>query len=54
MLGVIENRQPVTGEFINIVRDSLKRAFTGNLNKKEQQCRLREIEAEHQYNVIWK
>lgn len=54
MLGVIENRRPITGEFVSIVRESLKRAFTGNLNQKEQECREREKAIEQQYNVVWK
>lgn len=54
MLGVLENRRPVTGAFIDIVRNSLQRAFTGNLNSKEQKCRAREKEIEQQYDVVWK
>lgn len=54
MLGVIENRKPITGEFVTIIRESLKRAFTGNLNQKEQECRAREKEVEKLYNVVWK
>lgn len=54
MLGVIENRKPVTGEFVTVVRESLKRAFTGQLNQKELECREREKKVEQLYNVVWK
>lgn len=54
MLGVIENRKPITGEFVDIVRESLKRAITGKLNKKELECQERDVEIGKQYNVVWK
>lgn len=54
MLGVKEIRRPVTGEFVNVVRDSLRRALTGDLTQKERECAAREKEIEKQYNIVWK
>lgn len=53
MLGVIENRKPITGEFVTIVRESLKRAINGQLTEKEQKCKTREEEVSKLYNIVW-
>lgn len=54
MLGVIENRRPVTGEFVETIRQALKRACSGELNEKERECQAREKEIEKLYNVVWR
>lgn len=53
MLGVKEYRKPVTGEFVKIVRESLQRAFTGQLTSKERECKKREEEVSKLYNIVW-
>lgn len=53
MLGVIENRKPITGEFVTIVRESLRRAVTGQLTPKEQASKIREKEVSELYNIEW-
>lgn len=53
MLGVREDSKPVTGEFVKIVRDSLRRAFTGQLTPKECECKKREEEVSKLYNIVW-
>lgn len=54
MLGVIENRRSVTGEFVETVRQALKRAYSGELNEKERECQAREKEIEKLYSVVWR
>lgn len=54
MLGIREHRKPVTGEFIKIIRDSLRRSFSGELTQQEKDWRIREKEASSLYEAVWK
>lgn len=54
MLGVVQKHKPITGKFVDIVRDALRRAISGNLNTKERECEQREKEVSQLYKVVWK
>lgn len=53
MLGINEKREPVKGVFINLVIDSLKRAYEGTLTEKERTCEERLNKARSIYNFVW-
>ena len=54
MLGVREYRKPISGEFAQIIRESLRRTFSGELTEQEKEWRKREEEASKMYETVWK
>ena len=54
MLGVREYRKPITGEFVQIIRESLRRTFSGEQTEQEKEWRKREEEASKMYEAVWK
>lgn len=54
MLGVREYRKPISGEFAQIIRESLRRTFSGELTEQEKEWRKRQEEASKMYEAVWK
>lgn len=53
MLGMNEKREPVKGEFVRVVIDSMKRAFNGEMTEEEYACENRLDKAHSMYNFVW-
>lgn len=53
MLGINNKREPVKGEFVRNIVDSLKRTFKGELTEKERACEDRLNDARSMYDFVW-
>ena len=53
MLGINDKREPIKGEFVRNIVDSLKRTFKGELTEKERACEDRLNEARSKYDFVW-
>jgi hypothetical protein len=54
MLGINSPREPISPEFSKEIRESLRRAITGQPNEKEKAARKRLKESEKYWTMEWK
>jgi hypothetical protein len=54
MLGINSPREPISPEFSKEIRESLRRAITGQPNEKEKAARKRLKESEKYWAMEWK
>ena len=54
MLGINSPREPITPEFSKEIRESLRRAITGQPNEKEKAAQKRLKESEKYWTMEWK
>lgn len=53
MLGFNNFHASIQGEFVGEIRNSMRRAFNGQLNDKERDARKREEEAAKMFSASW-
>lgn len=53
MLGFNYKREPIGEPFASQIRDSLRRAYTGEMTEYEKECEERLRKASEKYDFVW-